>query len=200
MLTPTEEWLHHYIARVLASVKRNWYAVMPEQRAWVTGEKSFCNFASCAPAWCPMRNPAMVGSSSKERWIAGPSPNSGLNAFEPLRAAFSGPFIELRFIFLYNPLTDSEADAATQVSGSSFALLCLVYCWSRNGNSCDEHCPKMTSNLVLELEDHLGSPGRVLILCGCRRATASGKSHWRVALRGNSGRVCVRFDAGLSRL
>ncbi len=59
----------------------------------------------------PEDEPAMVGSSGKEpRPSAASSSIRASTPFEPLPSAFSGPYIELRFIFLYNiPLNSQTA-------------------------------------------------------------------------------------------
>ena len=57
ILTPTEGVdFSNYIARVLASVKRNWYAVMPESARLGTVAASYCNSTSCKMASCRMPN------------------------------------------------------------------------------------------------------------------------------------------------
>jgi TonB family protein len=109
MLTPTEGVdFTNYIARVLASVKRNWYAVMPESARLGDRGKVVLQFRIMRNGVVPDAEPAMVGSSSKEPLDrAAISSIRASTPFEPLPPAFSGPFIELRFIFLYNiPLTD----------------------------------------------------------------------------------------------
>ena len=72
----------------------------------------------------------MVGSSGKDPLDrAAVSSIRASTPFEPLPPAFSGPYIELRFIFLYNlPLNRTVKPARTQVSGILLlALLCLIY-------------------------------------------------------------------------
>jgi TonB family protein len=109
MLTPTEGVdFTNYIARVLASVKRNWYAVMPESARLGDRGKVVLQFRIMRDGVVPDAEPAMVGSSSKEPLDrAAVSSIRASTPFEPLPPAFSGPYIELRFIFLYNiPLND----------------------------------------------------------------------------------------------
>ncbi len=109
ILTPTEGVdFTNYIARVLASVKRNWYAVMPESARLGDRGKVVLQFRIMRNGVVPDAEPAMVGSSSKEALDrAAISSIRASTPFEPLPPAFSGPFIELRFIFLYNiPLND----------------------------------------------------------------------------------------------
>jgi TonB family protein len=109
MLTPTEGVdFTNYLARVLASVKRNWFAVMPESARLGDRGKVVLQFRIMRNGVVPDAEPAMVGSSSKEPLDrAAISSIRASTPFEPLPPAFSGPFIELRFIFLYNmPLND----------------------------------------------------------------------------------------------
>jgi TonB family protein len=104
ILTPTEGVdFTNYIARVLASVKRNWYAVMPESARLGERGKVALQFRIMRDGVVPDAEPIMVGSSSKEPLDrAAVSSIRASTPFEPLPPAFSGPFIELRFIFLYN--------------------------------------------------------------------------------------------------
>jgi outer membrane biosynthesis protein TonB len=59
----------------------------------------------------PEQEPVMMGSSGKEPLDrAAMSSIRASTPFEPLPSAFSGPYIELRFIFLYNiPLNSQTA-------------------------------------------------------------------------------------------
>ena len=104
ILTPTEGVdFSNYIARVLASVKRNWYAVMPESARLGDRGRVVLQFRIMRNGVVPDAEPVMMGSSSKEPLDrAAVSSIRASTPFEPLPPAFSGPFIELRFIFLYN--------------------------------------------------------------------------------------------------
>jgi TonB family protein len=104
MLTPTEGVdFTNYIARVLASVKRNWYSVMPESARLGDRGRVVLQFRIMRNGVVPDAEPAMVSTSGKD-----PLDRAALSSirastpFEPLPPAFSGPYIELRFIFLYN--------------------------------------------------------------------------------------------------
>ena len=112
MLTPTEGVdFTTYIARVLASVKRNWYSVMPESARLGDQGKVVLQFRIMRNGVVPEQEPVMMGSSGKEPLdrAAGSSIRAS-TPFEPLPSAFSGPYIELRFIFLYNiPLNSQNA-------------------------------------------------------------------------------------------
>ncbi|PYU23918.1 MAG: hypothetical protein DMG30_10105 [Acidobacteria bacterium] len=104
LLTPTEGVdFNDYLARVVASVKRNWYSVMPE--SVYLGEKGrvVLQFRIMTNGAVPDAEPQLMSSSGKEPLDrAAYSAIRASSPFEPLPAAFSGPFIELRFIFLYN--------------------------------------------------------------------------------------------------
>ncbi len=131
MLTPTEGVdFTNYLARVLASVKRNWYAVMPESARLGDRGRVVLQFRIMHNGVVPDAEPAMVGSSGKDPLDrAAVSSIRASTPFEPLPPAFNGPFIELRFIFLYNmPIELPVKPARAQVSGILIlALLCLVY-------------------------------------------------------------------------
>jgi TonB family protein len=112
MLTPTEGVdFNAYIARVLASVKRNWYSVMPESARLGDQGKVVLQFRIMKNGVVPDAEPVMMGSSGKEPLDrAAASSIRASTPFEPLPTAFSGPYIELRFIFLYNiPLNSQTA-------------------------------------------------------------------------------------------
>ena len=112
ILTPTEGVdFSNYINRVLAVVKQNWYAVMPESARLGDQGKVVLQFRILRNGVVPEQEPVMMGSSGKE-----PLDRAALSSirastpFEPLPSAFSGPYIELRFIFLYNiPLNSQTA-------------------------------------------------------------------------------------------
>jgi TonB family protein len=104
MLTPTEGVdFTNYLARVLASVRRNWEAVMPESARLGERGKVMLQFRIMKNGVVPEAEPAMVGSSGKDPLDrAAVSAIRSSTPFEPLPIAFNGPYIELRFIFLYN--------------------------------------------------------------------------------------------------
>jgi TonB family protein len=104
MLTPTEGVdFSNYLARLLASVKRNWYAVIPESAKLGEKGRVILQFRISRDGSVPLPEPVLVRTSGKE-----PLDHAAMSAirasspFEPLPPAFSGPYIELRFIFLYN--------------------------------------------------------------------------------------------------
>ncbi len=104
ILTPTEGVdFTNYIARVLASVKRNWYAVMPESARLGDRGRVVLQFHIMRNGVVPDPEPVMAGTSGKDPLDrAAVSAIRSSTPFEPLPPAFSGPYIELRFIFLYN--------------------------------------------------------------------------------------------------
>jgi TonB family protein len=104
MLTPTEGVdFSDYLARVVASVKRNWYAVMPESAQLGEKGRVILQFRIMSSGAVPDAEPQLMSSSGKEALDrAAYSSIRSSSPFQPLPSAFSGPFIELRFIFLYN--------------------------------------------------------------------------------------------------
>jgi TonB family protein len=108
ILTPTEGVdFTNYLARVMASVKRNWYSVLPESVRLGERGRVVLQFRIQRDGDVPGAEPLLTGTSGKEPLDrAAISSIRASSPFPPLPAAFSGPFIELRFIFLYNlPLT-----------------------------------------------------------------------------------------------
>ncbi len=104
MLTPTEGVdFTDYLARVVASVKRNWYSVMPESARLGEKGRVILQFRILSSGSVPDAEPQLMSSSGREALDrAAYSSIRTSSPFEPLPSAFSGPFIELRFIFLYN--------------------------------------------------------------------------------------------------
>jgi TonB family protein len=104
MLTPTEGVdFSSYLARVLASVKRNWYSVMPESARLGDKGRVVLQFRIMRNGAVPDGEPQLENGSGKEPLDrAAESSIRSSSPFEPLPSAFSSPYIELRFIFLYN--------------------------------------------------------------------------------------------------
>ena len=104
ILTPTEGVdFSDYMARVIASVRRNWYAVMPESAQLGDRGRVVLQFRIMSDGSVPTGEPARLSGSGKEPLDrAAISAIRSSNPFEPLPSAFKGPFIELRFYFLYN--------------------------------------------------------------------------------------------------
>jgi len=104
MLTPTEglDW-NNYLQRVYVTVKRNWFAVMPGSVE--LGEKGIVvlTFKIMRDGSVPSTEPVIQSNSGKEPLDrAAYSSVRASNPFEPLPPQFSGPYIELRYTYLYN--------------------------------------------------------------------------------------------------
>jgi len=104
MLTPTEGVdFSSYLARVLASVKQNWYSVMPESARLGDKGRVVLQFRITRNGAVPDGEPQLeIGSGKEPLDRAAISSIRSSSPFEPLPQAFSSPYIELRFIFLYN--------------------------------------------------------------------------------------------------
>jgi hypothetical protein len=104
MLTPTEGVdFDSYLRRVYYKVKQNWENVMPES-VWL-GEKGIVvlEFRIMRDGTVPPTEPNLMGSNAREPLEhAAISSIRGSNPFEPLPPAFSGPYILLRYTYLYN--------------------------------------------------------------------------------------------------
>jgi hypothetical protein len=104
MLTPDQGVdFNNYLARVYASVKRNWFAVMPE--SVYLGDKGIVvlHFKIMRNGSVPVDDPAVMRNSGKEPLDrAAVSSVRASNPFEPLPPAFSGDYIELQFTYFYN--------------------------------------------------------------------------------------------------
>lgn len=104
MLTPTEGVdFSGYLNQVVAATKREWYILMPESARMGDRGRVVIDFKIMRDGSVPRPDPLLRMTSGKE-----PLDNAALGAirgaspFPPLPSAFSGPYIELRFIFLYN--------------------------------------------------------------------------------------------------
>ena len=104
ILTPLEGVdFSDYMNRVVAAVRRNWYAVMPESAMMGDRGRVALQFRIMKNGSVPDGEPVRIMGSGKEPLDrAAVSAIRSSNPFEPLPSAFSGPYIELRFIFLYN--------------------------------------------------------------------------------------------------
>jgi TonB family protein len=104
ILTPTEGVdFSSYIQRLLASIKRNWEAVMPESARMGDQGMVYTTFQINRDGSIPPPDPQLERTSGKE-----PLDNAAMSAihasnpFEPLPSQFHGPYIRLRIVFLYN--------------------------------------------------------------------------------------------------
>lgn len=104
ILTPTEGVdFSSYIQRLLATLRRNWEAVMPQSA--MMGDKGMVSttFQINRDGSVPSPDPLLERTSGK-----GPLDNAAMSAirasnpFEPLPSEFKGPSIRLRIFFLYN--------------------------------------------------------------------------------------------------
>lgn len=92
-----------YLARVLAAVRRNWYAVIPESARLGAKGKVILIFTILKDGSLPALQPAVTRSSGQE-----PLDRAALSAilastpFPPLPSQFTGDRITLQFTFLYN--------------------------------------------------------------------------------------------------
>ena len=104
MLTPTEGVdFDSYLRRVYYKVKQNWENVIPES-VWL-GERGVVvlEFRIMRDGSVPSPEPNLMGSNAREPLErAAVSSIRGSNPFEPLPPAFSGPYILLRYTYLYN--------------------------------------------------------------------------------------------------
>src|SRR5262249_41685745 len=104
MLTPDQGVdFSGYLNRVYLAVKRNWFAVMPTSVE--LGERGVV-LVTCRitrDGSVPGVEPIIQRNSGKEPLDrAAYSSVRASNPFEPLPPQFSGPYIELRFTYLYN--------------------------------------------------------------------------------------------------
>ncbi|MGC2804409.1 MAG: TonB family protein, partial [Candidatus Acidiferrum sp.] len=97
-----------YLQRVYVTVKGNWFAVMPESVE--LGERGVVvlTFRIMRDGSVPGTEPTINRNSGKEALDrAAYSSVRASNPFEPLPSQFTGPYIELRFTYLYNISIDS---------------------------------------------------------------------------------------------
>jgi len=104
MLTPDQGVdFSGYLMRVYFTVKRNWFAVMPQSAQ--LGERGIVvlTFRIMRDGSVPAGEPDIQRNSGKEPLDrAAYSSVRASNPFEPLPPQFSGPYIELRYTYLYN--------------------------------------------------------------------------------------------------
>jgi hypothetical protein len=104
ILSPTEGVdFNDYITRLVAKVRQNWYAVMPE--SVYLGDKGIVSltFRINRDGSFPIQNLNLERTSGKDPLdTAAMSSIRASNPFEPLPPQFKGPYIELRFTYFYN--------------------------------------------------------------------------------------------------
>ncbi len=92
-----------YIRRLLATLQRNWEAVMPETVRMGEQGVVYTTFQINPDGSVSSPDPTLERTSGKE-----PLDNAAMaaihasNPFEPLPSQFHGPFLKLRIVFLYN--------------------------------------------------------------------------------------------------
>ncbi|MFZ0968556.1 MAG: TonB C-terminal domain-containing protein [Candidatus Acidiferrales bacterium] len=92
-----------YLRRLLATVRQNWYAIIPESARLGDKGMVIIQFKIMKDGNVPNPDPTLTRTSGKEPLDrAAMSSIRASSPFEPLPSAFTLPFIELRFIFLYN--------------------------------------------------------------------------------------------------
>jgi|HubBroStandDraft_4_1064222.scaffolds.fasta_scaffold31605_2 hypothetical protein len=110
MLTPDQGVdFSAYLERVYLTVKRNWFAVMPQSAE--LGDKGIVQltFRIMRDGSIPTEDPLLRHNSGKEPLDrAAYSSVRASNPFEPLPTQFSGPYIELRYTYYYNIVPGSE--------------------------------------------------------------------------------------------
>jgi hypothetical protein len=93
-----------YIKRLLATLTRNWYAVMPESARMGDNGLVYTTFTIYPNGSVQSPDPTLERTSGKEPLdMAAMSAIHASNPFEPLPSQFHGPYLKLRIIFLYNP-------------------------------------------------------------------------------------------------
>ncbi len=110
MLTPTEGVdFNSYLSRLVESVRRNWYAVMPESARM--GEKGIVTitFHVYRDGSVRLPDPSLERTSGREPLDAAALSSIRTSSpFEPLPSQFKADYIELRFGFFYNIPVDSS--------------------------------------------------------------------------------------------
>ena len=104
ILTPTGDVdFRDYMAHVCGGVKRNWWAVMPKSAQLGDKGRVVVRFQIQKDGTLRIKEPMVEASSNKELLDKAAVNAIRLSApFQHLPEAFRGPYIELRFIFVYN--------------------------------------------------------------------------------------------------
>jgi outer membrane biosynthesis protein TonB len=104
ILSPTQGVdFNSYIQRMLDSIRRNWYAIMPQSA--LLGDKGvvWVTFTINPDGSIQADDPALQRTSDKEPLDhAAMSSIRASNPFDPLPAQFHGPNMKFGIIFLYN--------------------------------------------------------------------------------------------------
>jgi outer membrane biosynthesis protein TonB len=91
-----------YIARMLALLKKNWIAIMPEKARMGTRGASFVVFSIGQDGSLSPGLPTLERSSGDADLDKAAMDTIGSSQFEALPGQFHGPFLKLRILFLYN--------------------------------------------------------------------------------------------------
>jgi len=104
MLTPDQGVdFSGYLNQVVVSVRREWYTLMPESARMGDRGRVVIDFKIMRDGSVLRPDPTLRLTSGKDPLdSAALGSIRGASPFPPLPSAFSGPYIELRFIFLYN--------------------------------------------------------------------------------------------------
>jgi TonB family protein len=92
---------HPYLIQILATVKRNWWAVIPESAKLGRQGRTICQFAINRDGSVPKLVIA-VPSGTRALDLAAVAGISASNPFPPLPREFKGDQIRLQFTFLYS--------------------------------------------------------------------------------------------------
>jgi TonB family protein len=111
ILTPTDGVdFSAYIKRLSSSVKKNWVALMPESARKGEKGKVIVRFRILANGTIPDKQLTLESASGSE-----PLRRAAIAAvkvsspFEPCPREFKGPYVEMRYTFLYNlPLSEAK--------------------------------------------------------------------------------------------
>lgn len=104
IMTPTDGVdFSAYIQRMLASIERNWYSIIPESARLGDKGAVVTQFKILPSGQVPDPDPSLIRTSGKEPLDrAAMSSIKASNPFEPLPSAYHRPYFEIRIIFLYN--------------------------------------------------------------------------------------------------
>ncbi|MGB8593164.1 MAG: TonB C-terminal domain-containing protein [Candidatus Acidiferrales bacterium] len=104
IMTPTDGVdFSAYIQRLLASLQRNWWAIIPESARLGDKGAVVTQFKILPSGQVPEPDPTLIRTSGKEPLDrAAMSAIHASNPFEPLPSAYHRPYFEIRIIFLYN--------------------------------------------------------------------------------------------------